>query len=275
METKFFQKLWENARQDMVEYLTILICSVVIIFSVFDVVDLKIVTEAILAVLLIQAYSLLKNHHIEKELKQSLKELMNQQNQSRLSDTIIPFGDRVQEINRGLTQADEVWILSRTCQRLWVDYQDELQNIARRNGLKLLLLDPSNGAFNMIEKSTIWQQPGDGDRHKIEVSHFVSRLDCVRKTLELNNFEMRVIDYLPAWTLILINPRRNDGVVYVEMATYRAHSRKRPSFVLNCDLDNHLYDQFRNEFEQMWDDAKPAWNQTQSTLINNTSEHAN
>lgn len=113
----------------------------------------------------------------------------------------------------------------------------------------------------MITRSAIWQQPGDGERLGTDVEYFVNRLRLIQKTLHLNRLAVRLFDYLPAWTLILINPRKNDGVIYVELATYRSHPRKRPSFMVERGLDNDLFDQLRNKFEQMWQNAQPAWEQ--------------
>ncbi len=266
MKSSFLSHVWKVIRQNIVEYLTILISFIVLGLSVLNMVDLKIVTGAILAVLSLQAIILLANRRTEKELKLSLEKLLNQQHQLKLSDIIVPFGDGMQDLSNRFAQADEVWILGRTCQRLWSDYQDELQKVARRDGLKFLLIDPSDGVLDMIAKSAIWQIPGAVDRLKIDVELSIDLFKHFKKTANVNKFEVRVINYLPAWMLILINPGRQDGVVCVEMATYRAHPRKRPSFVVKCGLDNALFEQFCNEFEEMWNDAESAWEQAIPSL---------
>lgn len=257
------RNMWADIRQgkNVELYFTVLICLAVVVLSTLDVVDLKTVTSAILAVLSLEAVSLLTNRRTEQSLKKSMEEVLEHQNRPRLSKVFTPFSEGMQKLGSRLMQADDVWILSRTCRRLWYDYQEELQAVAKRGGLRLLFLNPDNGALDMVTRSATWQQPGDGERIKADVDYFVSRLEHIQTHLHLNELAVRLIDYLPAWTLILINPRKNDGIIWVELATYRSHPRKRPSFMVECSLDNDLFDQFRAEFEQMWQDAHPAWEQ--------------
>jgi hypothetical protein len=261
MGLSFLRGIWADIRQghNVEVYFTVLICLVVIVLNLFSIVDLKTITSAILAVLSLEAIGMLTNRRAEQELKQSLEDVLKRQHHRKLSEALIPFGESIRELSKRLLQADEVWILSRTCRRLWTDYGDELQTIARRDGLRLMILDPNDGALNMVARSAIWQQPGDGERLKSDVEQFVNRLNNIRGTLRLNGFEVRLIDYLPAWTMILINPRQNDGIIYVELATYRSHPRKRPSFAVECSVEFDLFDQLRGEFDEMWNRAQPAW----------------
>ncbi len=258
-------KFWRNIRDDIRQghnvevYLTVLICVAVLVLNLLGIVDLKIVTSAILGVLSLEALGLLTNRRSEQELQRTLAETVRLTAGPRLSEVFVPYHERMKELSDHLLQADEVWILSRTCRRLWSDYEEELRTIAARNGLKLLFLDPSNGALKMISKSAVWQQPGDGDRLKSDVEQFITRLERVRGALHLDKFEVRLLDYLPAWSLVMINPHKDTGVIFAELATYRSHPRKRPSLKVECGVDYDLFNQLRYEFEQMWNSARSAW----------------
>jgi len=266
MKIEFLRRIWADVLQgrNVDVYLTVLICFIVFALDIMEIVDLKVVTGAILAVLSLEAASLLTNRRTEQESKQSLETILKRQRQFRLSEVITSYSERMHEISGHLMQADEVWVLSRTCRMLWKDYQVELQVVARRDGLKLLFINPDDGALDMVAKSAIWWQADDGKRLKADVEHFVRRLKLVQEKLDLDKLEVRLIDYLPAWTLILINPRKDDGVIYVELATYRSHSRKHPGFLVKCCSDASLFYQFRDEFEQMWNDAQLAWEHDQA-----------
>lgn len=263
MSIGFWKRLWEDIRQgrNIEVYVTVVLCFAVIVLNTLGIVESQIVASAILAVLSLESVSLLTNRRTEQELRSSLEELAKRQQKPRIADVISPFGEGISERTRQLATADEVWILSRTCRRIWSDYQEELRTVAQRGGLRLLLIDPSDGAVEMVARSAIWQQPDDGAMLKLDIERFLDRLERIQGTVRLNKFEVRVINYLPAWTLILVNPGRSDGVIYVELATYRSHSRKRPTFAVRCGYDNDLFEQFRYEFEQMWNDAQPAWRQ--------------
>lgn len=73
-----------------------------------------------------------------------------------------------------------------------------------------------------------------------------------------NETDLRVIDYLPAWTLIIINPnkRNEDSVIYVELATYNADAEERPTFKVTSD-EKKYFNEFLNEFNDMLRDSRP------------------
>ena len=237
-------------------YLTVPLCLVVVLLDVLGIVNLTIVTSAILAALALLAFNLLANRRTEQELQQWLRQAVQHNFQYRLSEIFVPFGEKVQERRQRLGQADHVWILSRTCRRVWADNEEELQTVSKRGGLKLLFLDPADGALGMVAKSAVWDQPGDGQRLKSEVEHFIQLLKLVQERLSLDKLEIRLIDYLPAWTLILIDPDKDDGVIYVELATFRSSSYKRPSFIVDSRTDHTLFEQFRDDFKEMWNRAQ-------------------
>jgi hypothetical protein len=182
----------------------------------------------------------------------------------RLSRVLVPFWGKMTELEEDLRRADQVWILSRTCRRLWADFSDELTLAAQRGGLRFLLLDPEGHALGLTVKSTTWDIPGDGELLRQNVKHFLNSLEALCQDNALNKLSVRKIDYLPAWTLILVNPGDGSDVVdngkaYVEMATYRAHPRKRPCLTISSDKDYDLFCEFREEFSKMWERATAAW----------------
>lgn len=181
----------------------------------------------------------------------------------RLSEVFDTFGEKIFELEGDLKNADRVWILARTCRRLWTDFSDELMPLAQKGKLRLLLLDPEGYALGLTAKSAIWDRPDDGYRLKRDVMRFLEGLEDYCQKDGLDKF-VRKIDYLPAWTLILVNPGNENGVidsgrVYVEMATYRAHPRKRPAFTISSDNDYDLFSDFRDEYNKMWNEAAEAW----------------
>lgn len=181
----------------------------------------------------------------------------------RLSEIFDSFGEKTQEIENDLKIADQVWILSRTCRRLWLDFSDELKPLAQKGKLRLLLLDPNGHALGLAAQSTDWDSPEDRDHNRANVVQFLKYLEGFSQQKGLGQF-VRTIDYLPAWTLILVNPlgkggSANGGKIFVEMATYRANSRKRPCFTILSDKDYDLFYEFCEEYSRMWQVADPAW----------------
>ena len=183
----------------------------------------------------------------------------------RLSEIFDSFIEKKPEIKRNLKAADQVWILSRTCRRLGLDFTDELEPLAQRDKLRLLLLDPKGHALGLTAQSTKWDSQQDRNHMRTNVVQFLKYLEDFSQENGLGQF-VRTIDYLPAWTLILVNPiaegsTAGGGKIYVEMATYRADSRERPCFTVLSDNDYSLFSEFCEEYSRMWQEADPAWKQ--------------
>jgi hypothetical protein len=181
----------------------------------------------------------------------------------RLAEVFDSFGQKLPELEADLKHADQVWILTRTCRRLWSDFEDQLVPLIERDKMRLLLLDPNGHALRMAYMSAFWERDEGGQNPGSNVGGFLGWLEASSQASGWRRF-VRKIDYLPAWTLILVNPGSesgisNDGKIYVELATYRAHPRKRPCFTVFSDQDLDLFSEFCDEYRKMWDKAIPAW----------------
>lgn len=286
MNTTRWQNFLQNVRQYGDVYVTILLCVFVAILGVFGVADIKVVASAILGALSVELYALMNNRRTNQELKKSmemvglesqqtgrelksaLEELRKQTSQANPSEMFRRYEQEKEKLREHLKQANEAWIVSRTGLMLWRDYRDEFENIVcERKGLRLMFVDPQQSALlNMITRSAVWLRSEDPDLLRANMEQFLGNLFLLcEQSNAPQKLEVRLINHLPPWALFLVNPQNGSGVIYVEMATYRADSKKRPLFVINEDRDGELYKLFHKEFEEMWRNARPAWKQDQKT----------
>jgi hypothetical protein len=56
--------------------------------------------------------------------------------------------------------------------------------------------------------------------------------------------------------LVLINPSSDKPTAFVELSTFHANGRNRPTFWLIPERDKRLFWMFQNEFETMWRRAR-------------------
>ena len=163
------------------------------------------------------------------------------------------------EIERRLPLAQEIWILSRTCTHLWQDYNEQFMRLLSdgRGSIRMMLVDPNNGAVKMIVRTAEgFERSTNVDLRRANIEDLLTRLAKLRSQLGEECLQVLTIDYLPAWTLLLIDPLNSAGVVYVELATFRANPRNRPTLALMADKDVTLFELFRAEFETMWKRAQ-------------------
>ena len=162
-------------------------------------------------------------------------------------------------IEHRLWLAREVWILSRTCTRLWEDYNEQLMRLLSYEEavVRIMMVDPNDGAVKMIVGAAEgFEHTADLDLRRATIEDLLRQLTKLRSRLKAKNLQVRTIDYLPAWTLVMIDPLSDKGTIYAELATFRANSRNRPTLSLDAERDGRLFQVFRAEFEAMWERAR-------------------
>lgn len=241
--------------------LTISGAAVVAVLGFLNVVEPEVVSAAILTILSLIAISLLVNRATDSQLQQTTERILERLYKPSIDQVLIPHRRCVEEIEQRLLLAQEVWILSRTCTHLWQDYNDQFMRLLSdgRGNVRLMLVDPNDGAVKMIVRAAEgFERSTNVDLRRANIEDLLTRLARLRSQIGEKSLQVRTIDYLPAWTLLLIDPLSGAGVVYVELATFRSNPRNRPTFSLIADKDKKLFEQFRTEFETMWNRAHPT-----------------
>ena len=70
------------------------------------------------------------------------------------------------------------------------------------------------------------------------------------------NVQIATVDYLPPWTLILIDAKYGAGVVFVELGTFGENPRGRPTLMLRSKRHPEWFGLFEEQFESMWRHAR-------------------
>jgi hypothetical protein len=255
---------WLKNNFGTITNVAIFVIGVVIIF--FDMTGRaspEAIQGATLTLLTLIGASLLTSHATNSRLQQEVEEILLDLKKPSAGLVLAPYKERMQEMERRLGLAREVWILSRTCIRIWDDYSSQFIELLSEGGglVRLMLVDPDDGAGRMIvESAEGWEYTQDVNLWRANVNNLLTRLAGAHSRFELESerLQVRLINYLPAWTLVLIDPESDKGVIFVELATFSANSRSRPAFLLTAEEDPQLFKLFREEFETMWKRARSA-----------------
>jgi len=256
-KTDFWTDFWEDIKENPIYVIIILIAFLVAILGLLRVVLVEVLIAAVLIVLS-SIVSLLFILH------SSIRKFQKQLKSPTIGDILKPFHEMEGEIRLNIHTDSEIWLLSRTGQGWCNNFKEELinsLNSTNNNKARFLLLDPNNGALKMIEKSGLkpWNKFNHVDNRlwysKLEAIDFLNHLKNNRE----NQIDLKVIDHLPAWTLIIINPskRTNESIIYVELATYNASPEERPTFKVTSQ-DTEYFNLFIKQFEIMWEKAR-SW----------------
>lgn len=189
-------------------------------------------------------------------------------------DRLQTFVSFESEIKNNIKNADEIWLLSRTGINWWENFfMRPLNDLKNPPICRFLFICPDClcpkknqripcNAMRMA-KSTM----SDHDPKKAKI-HDIQRntLNIIKGCFDKNNAsntnssqncsELRTINYLPSWALLIINPHKRNGksVIYVEFATFSDREKfQRPVSRITSSMD--LYNIFIDEFNNMWEKA--------------------
>lgn len=246
------EKLWRFIRQrdNALSVSTIVVGIIFGILSIFTGIDPKITIGIVLLVFSSSILLFLWNSKSVHEMKEHCTFKQS------IGNILYRFDALEDEIRMNIDAAEEIWILSRTG-RGWMKrdrFRRELDKVFK-NRCRLLVLDPDNGALKMVQQSARQEWEGeDGLWYNKEVSS--KFLNWFREGYPQT--DVRVIDYLPAFTLLIINPSDRDhrkSLIYVELSSFKSGSRDRLIFKLSR-TDSVYFNMFINEFEAMWKESR-------------------
>jgi len=251
------KKIWEVLKKNYDIFLTMIGAGAVYLYGFISKPIQSNVLNAILVVLALIAINLLRNRLRDDSLQQKMDRIIENLSDPSASQIFLPYSDQRNKIAKRLWQAKEVWVFSRTCAGFWAEYDEQLDNLLAFNNesiIKIISVDPSNGAVKMIEKYTEFKHQNEAKLVKTNIEAFL------KDKKELSDkypgkIYIHVIDYLPPWSLTLIDPNTKEGIIYVELATFAANSGNRPTFSLKYENDKMLYNKFRKDFEDILKEA--------------------
>lgn len=171
-----------------------------------------------------------------------------------------PSADRLLTTSRAglesdLRAAGEIAIIGVTLGRTLRNQLIELRACLHRGGVvRIALIDPSDGTVaEAARRSTIPDTP-EIFAHRLRPS-----LDLLRE-LALSagpgRLELRLVGFVPAVGLLMIDPDEAHGQVRVDIYSHR-FAAPEPTLALLAGRDPVWYRHFRQEFEQIWSAGRP------------------
>ena len=240
---------WEDIKrlENIFYIINIFVLIIITILNHLNIVSDKVLMSAV-SIVLSATILLLGIFH------NSVRKFQEQCKSPGIGNIFKPFHEMRDEIKLSIMNADEIWLLTRTGQRFVNEtFKDQFDYIIKRDKkVCFLFLNPDDDALKMVAKPLGRNSINEKKSAEVFLNELKSRYN--NNTINLN-----VIDYLSAWTLIIINPNKKirESVIYVELATYHADAEDRPTFKVASDQEKY-FKKFIREFEEMWK-ASSQW----------------
>jgi hypothetical protein len=224
---------------------------------------------AILAVLALLATSEIVERYrrlgsIERSVDRTLS-LM----QSRFTDrpSAIAFFRKPPSLDAYVQGANRIDLCGATLASTVNKQFSNLRNCLRQGAkIRLLVMDPNSLAPQMSAQRSITTDDAD---------YYLTRLEGTFRDLEYlsrsytdlplppdgssqaGSLSVRLLSYAPSFGLISLDADRSSGIVFVELYPHKTGFGEQPAFDLTPHRDGDWYRYFVQQFEEMWDSAKP------------------
>ncbi|MFF5405055.1 hypothetical protein ACFY8K_19615 [Streptomyces misionensis] len=240
------------AGQNLEIYTTALLSLVLAVLGVLGTVGGDVLAAATLATLALLAGGMLGSRRQVAELTAELR--ARGKGELSVEDFL---GKGKADLLEHVRAAQDIRIVGVTLSRTLRDLVDELQRKARAGAVvKVALIDPAGSAAEeAARRSTI------PDRAGMYRNRLRSSVDLLRELAEKpgaqGRVEVRFLDFVPAFGLVLLDPLRPGGRIHVDIYSHSSASGDAVFTVLPR-RDGEWFDHFRTEFDSVWEQGRPA-----------------
>lgn len=251
------QNILDKIKKDFDVYLTILAVLSVILLDILNIVGTEIVNTAILAILALLGFTLLKSREFmdkSAKINQKLTEQIELKifSTTRADDFFLPQREpKVSEFEN----AHEIKISGATLSRTIRDnlgvFEKRLKNGASLQGV---IIDPESEAINQSHLRS-YQVKRD-DFYKNRLKPTIDLFELLRELPDAKGeVELRLIPFFPSFGLTLIDAETPDGKIYVEIYQHKS-VELNPTFKLEPKKDYYWYNFFKKQFHILWESGK-------------------
>ncbi|WP_328747785.1 hypothetical protein OHT57_19810 [Streptomyces sp. NBC_00285] len=161
------------------------------------------------------------------------------------------------ELVQQVRGAQDIRIVGVTLGRTLRNLIDELQSrVAAGATVRVALIDP--GGSTPAEAARRSTMP---DRPSVYENRLRSSLDLLRELTEapgaLDRVEVRLLPFVPAFGLVLLDPQRPNGLIHVDIYSHNSATGDAV-LTLRSGRDGHWYENFQSEFDRIWAFGRPA-----------------
>ncbi|MEJ3748004.1 hypothetical protein WEI85_32525 [Actinomycetes bacterium KLBMP 9797] len=255
------RRIWSDlARARNLEiYITALLAVGLGLLGAFDVVDDRAVAATTLATLALLALSNLAGRHQQDDLRASIGALTTAVHQAIHTDVPVDrvLAVKAPALDEDLRAATDIRLVGVTLSRTVRDMVGPLDRRLRAGAVvRVIVIDPDSAAPLEAFARTLGVTSPDFYRPRVDSTiEILSALALLPGTA--GRIEVRLLPFVPTFGMYLVDPGTADGRIYVELYQHRS-LEPNPCFGLRAERDGHWYGFFVNQFDTLWESARPV-----------------
>lgn len=96
------------------------------------------------------------------------------------------------------------------------------------------------------------------DQLKMDIAKTINECSVLVKNNNVAaKFEVRLIEMIPGYSMVISDPYQSNGHMIVEYYGYRSTLNARPHVELDVASSRRWFDYYLNQYEELWNSATP------------------
>lgn len=157
-----------------------------------------------------------------------------------------------------LQEWGEMWVSGKDLIEFITRYAGEVEQAAIKNRkrFRFLIIDPDNPTVISTVAASSKLRPNAPAR-EIMVRQALTYLESITSKTPTGAIEVRLANWVPTNSYVIVDGRREHGRMVVEMFGYKIASSERLHVTLTRVADSQTFAYHLKQFESMWQEAKP------------------
>jgi len=238
-------------------WISVIVAIVVAGLRISGLVSLEVVLATMLGVLSLLAYGAQGNRQELTELRTAVTDLSARLNLDHDGVPAERFFQRdMTEFSAHLANAHEIGLLGVTLSRMLARCGNEMARRLKAGArIRVIILDPDGPG---VRQAGLRLPVGAEDYFEQRLEVTIEQVRALKMRYRQGELDVRLVPGLPPVALSILDPETNHGRVYVEIYATE-WLRDHPMFCLQSRRDGQYYSDYVDQFESLWESARPLW----------------
>lgn len=139
-----------------------------------------------------------------------------------------------------------------------VTHQAVIQKLLDRGvKMRFIITNPENTTLGEEISNRTYEIKSSAQHKTIGLSSLQNFLSLTENTQE-SMLQVRITDSIPSFSYVGIDTDTAHGQIFIELYLKKIPLNRNPMWSMYCDSDAHWVNEFKQQFEKMWESSTPA-----------------
>lgn len=152
--------------------------------------------------------------------------------------------------------AKEFWMIGLTLRGTTTDnFYSFREKVSEGTKIHTLIVNPSKVDMDKVAKR--FSRAATAEQFRSDFAQTINQYrEIAQAANNANNVQLRLMDFVPSFSLYIFPGMEDGGIIYVEIFGYKSPMGSVPRFRITEQENRMWYKHFINQFETIWQDAE-------------------